>query len=239
MKEHMLSGGFIESRRGDIAYYSEIDDKFLLRYKIGFSTYDELPVLFDFQYLSTFSKKLPLRNTPEDSSFKVPYGSNENTNNIFILNTGGTFNKVYDKITGELIVPKNNKAIKKILSSFSEKIDFTGIIFKDSLEMNQYDRDKVMDKFLKTPSKNFVIVHGTDTMHITAANLNKINSNRVIVLTGSMVPFSLDKVEASLNLGMAINFARTCEKHGVYICMNGLVLHFKDIKKKKGFFFRK
>jgi L-asparaginase len=71
-------------------------------------------------------------------------------------------------------------------------------------------------------------------MHLTAEQLAEYLPNRVIVLVGSMVPFSLDKCEASLNLGMALGFAATQPSNGVYICMSGIIApHDKILKNRE------
>ena len=57
---------------------------------------------------------------------------------ILILNTGGTFNKVYNQLLGHLEVSKNSDAIGKIVDvAFRENVDITikGVLFKDSLEL--------------------------------------------------------------------------------------------------------
>ena len=67
---------------------------------------------------------------------------------ILILNTGGTFNKVYNQLLGQLEVSKNNDAIEKIVSvSFRENVDITikGILYKDSLELTDADREIMVE----------------------------------------------------------------------------------------------
>jgi len=149
-----------------------------------------------------------------------------------IINTGGTFNKIYNPITGELDVPSNNLAIEKILSTFTYNINLEGMIFKDSLDMSSDDREAIYQKILELEG-NVVVIHGTDTMHITATYLNDRVSDRVIVLTGAMIPFSIDPIEATANLAMAINFAKVTKKSGVYISMQGEVSSFHHLKKNR------
>ncbi len=60
-----------------------------------------------------------------------------------IMNTGGTFNKRYNTITGELEVPFDNLAIEEIVKGFSYDVDIAGMLYKDSLEMEQIDRDQL------------------------------------------------------------------------------------------------
>ncbi|MDA3946828.1 MAG: asparaginase domain-containing protein [Helicobacteraceae bacterium] len=151
-----------------------------------------------------------------------------------IMNTGGTFNKRYNPVSGELEVPFDNLAVEEIVKSFSYEVDIAGMLYKDSLEMDQTDRDQLTAILSADDENIFVVIHGTDTMHLTAEQLAEYLPNRVIVLVGSMVPFSLDKCEASLNLGMALGFAATQPSNGVYICMSGIIApHDKILKNRE------
>jgi len=150
-----------------------------------------------------------------------------------IINTGGTFNKIYNPISGELEVPTSSKAIEQILSTFTYSIKVEGIIYKDSLEMNVKDREIIYQKVLELDA-NLVIVHGTDTMHLSATYLNDRDiKDKTIVFTGSMVPFSINPIEATANLAMAINFAKTSEKKGIFIAMQGEVAKFQHLQKNR------
>ncbi len=152
---------------------------------------------------------------------------------MLILNSGGTFNKRYNMLTGGLEVPVDNYAVERILESFVEKPPLAGVVYKDSLEMDMNDRKMIADIIFHSSEREFILIHGTDTMEITAEFLAEIFEDRVIVLTGAMKPFEIDNVEASLNLGLAIGFARACEKEGVYICMNGYIESWDKIKKNR------
>jgi L-asparaginase len=153
---------------------------------------------------------------------------------ILILNTGGTFNKVYDQSSGKLIVPKDNETIKTIVQS--TKINYLkidGMIFKDSLEITKQDRELLKQYILDTKFEKIVIVHGTDTMNKTAKYLCKHIKNKQIVLTGSMVPFSLNQIEPTSNLTQAITFLQKQSKNNVYIAMHGEILKHNKIYKNK------
>ena len=136
-------------------------------------------------------------------------------------------------LTGELEVPVDNYALERILESFEQKPPMAGVVYKDSLQMDMSDRKMIADIIFHSTEREFVIVHGTDTMEITAEFLAEIFEDRVIVLTGAMKPFEIDNVEASLNLGLAVGFATSCEKNGVYICMSGYIKPWNMIKKNK------
>lgn len=153
---------------------------------------------------------------------------------ILILNTGGTFNKEYNEITGTLDVPENSSSIEEIIfKSFKNNlnIEVKGFIFKDSLDLKKEDRKKILNEVKKY--EKVVIVHGTDTIDITAKFLSKKLKDKKIVLTGSMMPFSIDKVEATSNLVQAISFLKFCKKDGIYISMHGLIDNYKKIEKNR------
>ena len=152
---------------------------------------------------------------------------------MLILNSGGTFNKRYNEISGELEVPYDNYAIEKILDSLEVKYDLAGVVYKDSLDMDMEDRKMLVRIIMESKDDTFIIVHGTDTMHITAEFLDEIFDDRKIVLTGAMKPFEIDNIEATLNLGIAFGFLSGDVKNGVYICMSGFVKEYKNIVKNK------
>lgn len=154
-----------------------------------------------------------------------------------ILNTGGTFNKRYDPVIGKLEVAFDNEAVEEIVESFAYDVEIAGILYKDSLEMTQEDRDQLYSIIDVDDEEVYVIVHGTDTMDLTARTLAERlaedEEERVIVLTGAMVPYSIDKAEASVNLGMALGFAATQPAPGVYICMSGIIAPYDCIRKNR------
>ncbi len=152
---------------------------------------------------------------------------------MLILNTGGTFNKRYNPLNGEMEVPFDNVAVERILSSFTYEVEVAGVIYKDSLDMDMDDR-KMMAKIISASDKShFIIIHGTDTMDLSAAFLDEVLEEKVVVFTGAMVPFEVDPVEATANLAMALGYAKSQITPGVYICMQGSVAHHSELKKNR------
>ena len=154
---------------------------------------------------------------------------------MLILNCGGTFNKVYNPLNGELEVPFNNDAIQIILQSFESSYDLAGVVYKDSIDMTMDDRKMLAGIIMESKDDVFVIIHGTDTISETAEFLSGIFDDRAIVLVGAMKPFEIDNIESSVNLGMAIGFANGVEDYDVYICMSGFVEPWNKIKKNTKF----
>ncbi len=155
-------------------------------------------------------------------------------NRLVILNTGGTFNKRYDPIEGKLFVPEENEAIERITASMAHNLALIvdGLIYKDSLDMNEADRMELCDAIDSVETSAVVVVHGTDTMHQSAQAAAKRVRNKRIIFTGAMIPFSIDPVEATANLALAIAAARQAEP-GVFIAMHGLVLPYDRIVKNR------
>ncbi|MDY0234241.1 MAG: asparaginase domain-containing protein [Sulfurimonas sp.] len=142
---------------------------------------------------------------------------------MLILNSGGTFNKIYNPKNGELEIPYNNEAIQSILQSADFDYSLAGVVYKDSLDMDMNDRKMLASIIMESSDDAFIIVHGTDTMSVTAEFLTEIFEDRKIILTGAMRPFEIDNIEATLNLGMALGFLKAKPQNGIYICMNGLI----------------
>ena len=152
---------------------------------------------------------------------------------MLILNSGGTLNKRYNARDGEFEVPFDSIAVIKILNSVESKYDLAGVVFKDSLDMDLDDRKQITNIIMESKDSNFLIIHGTDTMHDTAQFLDEIFDDRKIILTGAMKPYEIDQSEASFNLGMSMGFLKAKPKNGVYICMNGHIKSWDRLVKNK------
>ena len=151
---------------------------------------------------------------------------------MLILNTGGTFNKRYEPKSGELFVPVDNKAVDSIISVFSDTIVVEGLIYKDSLDMTQDDRELLAQTISQSDEHLIIVLHGTDTMDLSTQYISKFELDKVIVFTGAMVPFSIDAIEATANLSMAIGYARNAS-NGVYIVMQGVCGFYDKVIKNR------
>ena len=153
---------------------------------------------------------------------------------ITVINTGGTFNKRYNPLSGELEVPKDSIALDEIIS-YCYNIDFEvlNIISKDSLEMNDADREFIVKTIKNCKNENIIIVHGTDTIDLTASFIDENIKDKTIVLTGAMLPISINKIEATLNFASAIGFLNANIKNGIYISMHGSVKNYKKLIKNR------
>lgn len=155
-----------------------------------------------------------------------------------IINTGGTWNKIYDPIRGELVVPCDDRAVTSLLGPVIGNlgVSVSGIVYKDSLEMDDADREAIFQAVAATEDPQVLIIHGTDTMEATAAYLaRRCREEGIaphIVLTGSMVPVAIDPREAALHLGMGIA-ALQSGGSGIAIAMHGIVAPFDAVTKNR------
>jgi L-asparaginase len=154
---------------------------------------------------------------------------------VLVINTGGTFNKRYDPVTGQLFVPDDTRAVSAILAEFHGNLAYRllSVLHKDSLDMNADDRALLARTIESAHEHKILIVHGTDTMHLSAQYLEAQCAGRRIVLTGAMLPYAYDRQEATVNLALSLGWLMAGEEAGVFIGMHGLVHPHAQIVKNR------
>ena len=160
---------------------------------------------------------------------------------IQILITGGTFDKSYNHISGDLFFEKTHIPEMLERSKCRLNVDVKTLMMIDSLEMTKKDIEKIIEECKKTKSSRIVITHGTDTMVNTAEKIAEKIKNKTIVLTGAMIPYAIgSSSDGFFNLGSALSFVQTLE-NGVYIAINGQYFDFDKVEKNKlkGYFEKK
>ena len=149
---------------------------------------------------------------------------------IKILITGGTFDKEYDEITGNLYFKDTH--IKEIidLGRSKVKVKIEKVMLIDSLEMKNSHRELILKKCLESNENKIIITHGTDTMTKTGEFIAQGNLKKTIVLTGAMIPYKFGSSDGLFNLGGAIAYVQSLEE-GVYISMNGKCFKWHEVQK--------
>lgn len=157
---------------------------------------------------------------------------------ILIINTGGTFNKVYNPLTGNLDIDLKGDALQSVAKNWLTKLTIINIVGKDSLDMKSEDREKIYRTIKEDDASKVIIVHGTDTMDQTAYYLDSKNLKKSIILTGAMVPYSINPLEATANFASAYGYISALNREGVYIAMNGVIKDYQRVikNKEKGYF---
>ncbi len=158
---------------------------------------------------------------------------------IQVFVTGGTFDKEYNFITGELYFKDTHLKDMFQLGRCTLDIDVRTLMMIDSLEMTDEDRNIIVHSCKKSIHDKIIVTHGTDTMVKTAELLASANlEDKTIVLTGAMVPYAFGtSSDGFFNLGSTLAFVQTLPK-GVYISMNGRIFYWNNVRKnrKTGFF---
>ena len=160
---------------------------------------------------------------------------------IQILITGGTFDKSYNHISGDLYFKKTHIPEMLERSKCRLNVNVKTLMMIDSLEMTKKDIEKIIDECKKTKSSRIVITHGTDTMVNTAKKIAEKIKNKTIVLTGAMIPYAFgSSSDGFFNLGSALSFVQTL-KNGIYIAINGQYFDYNKVEKNKlkGYFEKK
>ncbi len=153
---------------------------------------------------------------------------------VTVINTGGTFNKRYNPIKGQLEVPTDNIALDKIIEACHNiEFEVKNIVSKDSLDMTDIDRVEICEAIKNSTNDKIIIIHGTDTVHLTSALIKEQISDKKIVFTGAMVPMSIEEVEATMNFSLALGFLSAIVENGTYIAMHGVVVDSSKLVKNR------
>ncbi|MGB7762943.1 MAG: asparaginase domain-containing protein [Bryobacteraceae bacterium] len=151
---------------------------------------------------------------------------------IRVFSTGGTFDKEYNELTGELFFQRTHLLDMLRLGRCHLDVAVESLMMVDSLEMTDGDRELIAERCQQVEESRIVITHGTDTMERTAAVLGPRFAHKTIVLTGAMVPYTFGSSDGLFNLGTALAFAQTLAP-GVYVAMNGRRFRWDEVRKNR------
>lgn len=151
---------------------------------------------------------------------------------IRVLITGGTFDKEYDEINGQLYFKDSHVAEMLELGRCKLALEIRTLMMVDSLEMTDADRSIIVQQCQATPEERIVITHGTDTMEVTARAIAAAIQDKTIVLTGAMIPYKFGSSDGLFNLGSALAFVQTLSP-GVYVAMNGRCFSADSVHKNR------
>jgi L-asparaginase len=151
---------------------------------------------------------------------------------IRVIITGGTFDKHYDEIRGNLTFKDSHlpEILAFVRCTVPIQLELNQLI--DSLDMHAANRLQVLESCRRAPEDRIVITHGTDTMVETAGVLGRAALAKTIVLTGAMVPYIFSNSDAVFNLGCAVMAVQVLDA-GVYIAMNGRVFPWDRVRKNR------
>lgn len=151
---------------------------------------------------------------------------------IRIFVTGGTFDKEYNELNGQLHFQKT--LLPELLKMGRCRLDIQvqTLMMIDSLEMTAEDRAGIVAHCRDAAEEQLLITHGTDTICETAAQLAKAELQKTILLTGALIPIRFGSSDGLFNLGSALAYAQTLP-WGVYIAMNGRYFLWNNVRKNR------
>ena len=150
---------------------------------------------------------------------------------LTIVATGGTIDKIYfdDKSAYQIGAPQIGDILKQLGVAF--EFEVIALMRKDSLHMDDADRDLIRRTIAAQPHRHVLVTHGTDTMVETARALAGI-AGKTIVLTGALNPARFQGSDAVFNIGCAVGAIQALPD-GVYIAMNGRVWDPARVRKNR------
>ena len=161
-----------------------------------------------------------------------PDDSPRPTMSLRIIATGGTFDKQYDPLSGQLVFGDSVIPAAMARARITLPWQFEPLMAIDSLDMQDAHRQQILAACARSDETRIVIVHGTDTMQQTAAVIAHAQLPKTIVLSGAMVPYRIDDSDALFNLGFACAAASLC-RPGVHIAMNAQVFAWDQVRKNR------
>lgn len=151
---------------------------------------------------------------------------------IQIFVTGGTFDKEYNEVEGNLFFKRTHTEEMLKLGRNMVPVKVKTLMMVDSLAMTESQRHRILHECQRCPSERIVVTHGTDTMEVTATLLGQNIEQKTVVLTGAMVPYKFGSSDGLFNLGSALAFAQTLPP-GVYVAMNGRCFGWNNVRKNR------
>ena len=151
---------------------------------------------------------------------------------ILIIITGGTFDKEYNELNGQLFFKDTHLPEMLRLGRSVPEVEIKTLMMIDSLEMTDEHRQVISVACNSANQTQIIITHGTDTMTETANYLAEKITKKTIVLTGAMIPYKFGSSDGLFNLGSAMAFVQTLNQ-GVYVAMNGLYFKSGTVRKNK------
>lgn len=151
---------------------------------------------------------------------------------IRIFITGGTFDKEYNMLNGQLYFKDTHLHDLLEMGRNQVPVEIRTLMMIDSLTMTDEDRELIAHQCEQSEEEQIVITHGTDTMAETAKAVAQKVKNKTVVITGAMIPIKFGSSDGLFNLGSALAFAQSLPA-GVYVAMNGRCFTWDNVRKNR------
>ncbi len=156
---------------------------------------------------------------------------------VTVVMTGGTIAKTYDPRRAAMY--NADTVIEHLIGTLrleETEVRFHDLLRKDSLDLDEADRARIVKAVLDAAEKSdaVVVVHGTDTLAETGEALFSAAPKPPvpIVLTGSMVPSVVGGSDGQQNVTEALLACRLLPP-GVYAVFHGRALAFPGVVKDR------
>lgn len=153
---------------------------------------------------------------------------------IQVFVTGGTFDKEYNYLTGELYFKDTHLKEMFKRGRCEVDIDIKTLMMVDSLQLREADQEIICYACRNATADRIILTHGTDRMVDTAHKLAEAAiAGKTIVLTGAMIPYAFGmSSDGFFNLGSALAFVQVLPP-GVYVVMNGRYFDWDKVRKNR------
>ncbi len=156
---------------------------------------------------------------------------------VIVITTGGTIEKTYDEVEGTLTNRGSQlqRMLRRLRLPYTQ-IHHIDLLWKDSLEMTDHDREIICNTVINfLPQRTPVLIlHGTDTMEITAQYLyDRLMPIPIpLILTGAMKPFGFEDSDALQNFIEAL-YACSLAPPGIYISFHNKLHKMPGVRKDR------
>ena len=156
---------------------------------------------------------------------------------IYVLCTGGTIEKQYSEQTGTVV--NLDSKIDRYLRQLrlpEVTVETVRLMNKDSLEMTQEDRERILSAIRQRLASlaPIIVTHGTDTMVETGMFLKShlLDLAVPVILTGAMSPLGFELSDGLQNLTESL-FAARILTPGIYVVIHNQVFPVDQTKKDR------
>lgn len=157
---------------------------------------------------------------------------------VVVITTGGTIDKTYDERDGTLENRETfirQQLINHLRLPYTE-LEIFSVLSKDSLNMNEEDREFLAMSVRYQMSKNcpILIIHGTDTMAQSAQYcFERLPAPQVpVIFTGAMKPLEVVNSDAQQNVIEALMACHLAQP-GFYISFHNRLFSVPNVYKNR------
>ena len=148
---------------------------------------------------------------------------------VLVVGMGGTIDKDYPRTTHGYAFEIDEPAATRVLSGLpflAVTHTILSVCKKDSTEIDDSDRERLVSAVRRSEALRIVVTHGTDTMIDTAKHLQASGAaaGKAVAFTGAMKPERFKDSDASFNLGSAVGVTSLLSPGSVVVCMGGNVI---------------